>query len=711
MLKIEHLSIIYGDRIILDDTAIQFPRGSVSVVQGPSGAGKSSLLNVLGLMQRPNKECVYTNDGVDISHYTEKEKADFRLHNMGFVFQQNNLIQTLSAHENVSIPLMVLSTDENVKDKVNEILDYVGVRHLANNYPSSLSGGEEQRVAVARAIANDADIILADEPTASLDETNVNVILELLQKLAHELNKVVVIVSHDAKVLRIADYVYKIENQSIVEVLSKKATKVKKQMTDKTKSDGFGKRKMVDFVRFYTKRRIGDRLLNKTFIAVTAFITAIVIIFVNFGSEYAQGQKDFINAISDRSIFVMNDTLSLRSKKYYPSASPISKRELLMIEQIPHILQTYPYYEFLSATSFANGNDQAEITIKDERNMVVPKRHVQEIETDGMSDNFAVTPLYPEENINFLLEHKSDNSTEKGVIITNVLAKTFDIELESLIDKEIELKTFVPISLYDEKIMDEDGLQTIGEQTVMNEKNNMFYKLVSIKSKIKGILKPTYNLQRSQHKALILLDYDVFNEVLETNKDISYGNIATNVQQKALTPNAFVMFVNSYENVPTVVQKLRTISPIFEIANEASDIQQIQGNIELAKNVTLVITILFIGIIILMFGMVYYIKNRSRKKEVGILKALGLTRNNIVHIITFEMWLIAIQAFIVGVLMSFGFAYLGNAFVRLPVFTITGLSIFVGLVVSVGIVILAGVLPIYNASKVDPIQAMYEINK
>lgn len=711
MLKIENLSIVYGDRIILDDVSVEFPKGYVSVIQGESGSGKSSLLNVLGLMQKSNKECKYYNDSVEISKYTEKEKADFRLHNMGFIFQQNNLIQELSSHENVSLPLMVFGQNKKYMQKVNELLDYVGVSHLYRHYPGSLSGGEEQRIAIARALANDANIILADEPTASLDDTNAKIILELLKKLAHELNKIVVIVSHDAQVLKIADFVYKIENKKIVHVSGEKVPQDKRLPYNDAQEIAFQKRKIFDFIQFYTKSRIGDKVLNKIFVAITALIAAIAIIFVNFGSEYTKGQNDFINAISDKSIFVVNDTLGLNGDTDYDAALSMTNETLTNIEQIPNIHKWYPYYEFSSSGFSSNDNDIAEITIKDGNNIILNKKYgKKEVGTSDIAQ-FAVAPLYPEENLDFLLDYKNDTPDEKGIMITNALAKQLSTSPEQLVDKEIELQAFVPVKLYDTKITRSANAQDREAEDRGVLGDGAFYKLVTIKSKIIGVLSPTYNLQRSEIKDVFLLDYETFNNILTSNKDENYGEEFNGFPEKELAPSSLIIFANSYNDVPMIISKLQTISPVFSVSNRASDVRTIQNNIDATKNIMMLITIVFIGIIILMFGMLYYMKNRSRKKEVGILKALGLTSNNIVHLITFEMGNIALKSFINALVIALIFTYIGNGIFGIHLFNITFLSIGIGLLVSVGIVIVAGVLPVYNASKVDPIHAIREINR
>ena len=186
----------------------------VSIV-GPSGSGKSTLLNLISCLDTPTKGEVYI-EGTGISTLTGFEKAKLRREKLGFVFQQFNLIKNMTTAENIELPMRFKGTPKEERTKrVKELMTLVGLEDKAGNKPTELSGGEQQRVAVARSLANDPKIILADEPTGNLDSTTGEMILDLLTKLNREEKMTLVIVTHDAHIAKKASRTIKIQDGMI----------------------------------------------------------------------------------------------------------------------------------------------------------------------------------------------------------------------------------------------------------------------------------------------------------------------------------------------------------------------------------------------------------------------------------------------------------------------------------------------------------------
>ncbi len=171
--------------------------GKAVSIMGPSGCGKTTLLNLVGGMDRPTSGKVFV-DGRDLTASSERDLELYRLHKVGFVFQFYNLIPTLTALQNVQLPLAVAGRSDGF-DRASELLRIVGLEGKALKRPEELSGGEQQRVAIAVALANDPALILADEPTGNLDSANAAIIANLLCSLAADFGKTVIMVSHDAK--------------------------------------------------------------------------------------------------------------------------------------------------------------------------------------------------------------------------------------------------------------------------------------------------------------------------------------------------------------------------------------------------------------------------------------------------------------------------------------------------------------------------------
>jgi putative ABC transport system ATP-binding protein len=189
---------------------------------GPSGCGKSTLLNILGMLDKPESGS-YEFQGKEVSHLNEKGRALVRKQNIGFVFQNFNLIDELTVFENIELPLIynnVPSTER--KKRVNELIDKIGISHRASHFPQQLSGGQQQRVAVARALITKPPIILADEPTGNLDSSNGNEVMELLCEL-NEAGTTIIMVTHST---HDASYSGRIINLLDGQVVSEKKSKL-----------------------------------------------------------------------------------------------------------------------------------------------------------------------------------------------------------------------------------------------------------------------------------------------------------------------------------------------------------------------------------------------------------------------------------------------------------------------------------------------------
>ena len=182
---------------VLQALDLSIPRGDFLALMGPSGSGKTTLLNLLGGIDRPTTGSL-TVDGTDIARYSESELARWRAHNVGFVFQLYHLLPVLSAERNVELPLLLtgLSASER-KRRVQAAMQLANIADRARHKPSELSGGQEQRVGIARAIVGDPLLLLCDEPTGDLDRKSGDEILDLLQALNREQGKTIVMVTHD----------------------------------------------------------------------------------------------------------------------------------------------------------------------------------------------------------------------------------------------------------------------------------------------------------------------------------------------------------------------------------------------------------------------------------------------------------------------------------------------------------------------------------
>ncbi len=194
----------------LDRVNLQLEEGKFIVILGPSGAGKSTLLNLLGGLDNPTEGTI-TVKGRDISTLSANELADYRAASVGFVFQSYNLIPTLTVIENVALVKEIAPKPLSSHD----MLKAVGLADHIHQFPSELSGGEQQRVSIARALAKNPDILLCDEPTGALDSETGVVVLKLLLSMAREMGKTIIIVTHNQNIAKMADVVIRVKNGKI----------------------------------------------------------------------------------------------------------------------------------------------------------------------------------------------------------------------------------------------------------------------------------------------------------------------------------------------------------------------------------------------------------------------------------------------------------------------------------------------------------------
>ena len=214
VLEAHHVSVTYGEGSLavhaLVDASFSIRRGEVVVIMGPSGSGKTTLLSALGLLLTPTTGRVLL-DGQDLGAATATKRAAARLHKVGFVFQQFNLVASLSASDNVALPMLLAGVERAERaHRAFKALTQVDIEDRAMAKPRALSGGQQQRVAIARALVNAPSVLLCDEPTAALDSTTGASILGTLRALATRDRRAVVIVTHDTRVLSIADRVYEV---------------------------------------------------------------------------------------------------------------------------------------------------------------------------------------------------------------------------------------------------------------------------------------------------------------------------------------------------------------------------------------------------------------------------------------------------------------------------------------------------------------------
>ena len=208
MLELKNISKSYGTQLILDNISLQVKESEMVSILGPSGSGKSTLLQIMGLLMKADSGQIYL-DGIDYAALSEKDQATFRNQNLGFVFQFHNLLGEFTCEENIKFPLFIKGSklDEADLELFDKIVQTLGIQPILHKLPSQISGGEQQRVAVARALINRPTLLLADEPTGNLDNKNAETLYALFVELKAVWQQRIIMVTHNEKLTSHSDQV------------------------------------------------------------------------------------------------------------------------------------------------------------------------------------------------------------------------------------------------------------------------------------------------------------------------------------------------------------------------------------------------------------------------------------------------------------------------------------------------------------------------
>lgn len=683
MFEIRNLSLSFAGRRLLEPTDLIFERGKVYTIYGKSGVGKSSLLNKIGLLSATDPSVSYFFDGKEIDIENKKSVSVFIAEEVAFVFQGRNLINDLTVFENLRLALNFydLSPDE-IESKIDTVLADLQISSLKHAYPEDLSGGEEQRVAIARALVTGKTLILADEPTSSLDKENREKVSALLIDLAHKYHKIVLIVSHDEAMIAIGDVQLHFKDHKLVGncliLNSDEGIKDSKKWSS-CLSSSHTKLSVLKHRRPFLPR------LLAFFIAL---VVAIAVTSINFQSLFADKYHQLVNNSLENGFLVINDSLHLQTTKVLDDFLSFDKEEITSISTSQNIQTVKPYMEFLSlGMTFDNSKDYSQLQKNFQPTLTIDGQ------TRSLTRNFSIQPLYQTNTTQRQIEY-FDRSNEKGIYLSEQFIS--DEKLPNIVSgTTVTLTFYIPISLYESSIEKEGN--------ILKGDGDLFVK-VDKTYPVLGIVKKSYPFEYSPYGNTLFMNIAEMEEL--QNEAIQQHPMTKMVLDgfplKSWMPSAIHVLLKDSGATPEELSRIRAISSQITILSSYENYEEFNKGLTYIRQFLMLLSLVLLILVIAVLSFVFFLLNRLRRFEVGILKSLGYSTQNIVWLFLKELIgygkTISILASCLLVILSI----LAMQVLKLEIsdvfkFYLTSVFTLIGL--SVSVLIISGLLPIYTTCR------------
>lgn len=683
MFEIRNLSLSFAGRRLLEPTDLIFERGKVYTIYGKSGVGKSSLLNKIGLISATDPSVSYFFDGKEIDTENKKSVSAFIAEEVAFVFQGQNLINDLTVFENLKLALNFygLNPDE-IESKIDTVLADLEISSLKHAYPEDLSGGEEQRVAIARALVTEKTLILADEPTSSLDKENREKVSSLLIDLAHKYHKIVLIVSHDEAMIARGDVQLHFKDHQLVGncliLNSDEGIKDSKKWTSYL-SSSHTKLSVLKHRRPFLPRLLAFFI---------AFVVAIAVTSINFQSLFADKYHQLVNNSLENGFLVINDSLHLQTTKVLDDFLSFDKEEITSISTSQNIQTIKPYIEFLSlGMTFDNSKDYSQLQKNFQPTLTIDGQ------TRSLTRNFSIQPLYQTNTTQRQIEY-FDRSNEKGIYLSEQFVS--DQKLPNIVSgSTVTLTFYIPISLYESSIEKEGN--------VLKGDGDLFVK-VDKTYPVLGIVKKSYPFEYSPHGNTLFMNIaemeELQNEAIQQHPMTKMA--LDGFPLKSWMPSAIHVLLKDSSAIPEELSRIRAISSQITILSSYENYEEFNKGLTYIRQFLMLLSLVLLILVIAVLSFVFFLLNRPRRFEVGILKSLGYSTQNIVWLFLKELIgygkTISILASCLLVILSI----LAIQVLKLEVsdvfqFYLTSVFTLIGL--SVSVLIISGLLPIYTTCR------------
>lgn len=731
MLTLKNIKKIYeqSDEAVLDDINLTFNRDEFVSILGCSGAGKSTLLNIIGGLDCKTSGKLLIN-GKDIYKYNDSNLDYYRKNNVGFIFQNYNLIEHLTVYENVMLPLL-LTNSKNKHKRVLKMLDKVGLKDKKDSKICDLSGGQKQRAAISRALINNPDIILADEPTGALDYKTGYEIMNLIKKLSK--NKLVIMVTHN-KVLA-KKYSSRIIYLDKGRVISDTNPSKKKKIYFNMKYNG--RNLSIKNALLYSIKTIKAK--RKSFL-LTSLASSIGLILVALIISVSNGLKKEMNSyeknvLSSVPIIIPSVKTKISDKSKMPKNKLYSYdyKEESKINPINEDFVKYINKMKTKLSCDINYSRNLKFNIlTEDYNLLDNVEFSQMPSIKYIKKNYTLLAgSYPKNKNELMLVADQKNRIDKNIL--DALKFNGDVNVSDIFKKKMKL------IFNDDFYIKKDNVYFINKnfENVYKEKNNEALKIVGIIRLIKDEEESYKNDLANEKSSLAYLSNladDVIDKNINSNiiSDINKNdnimvegiNRAEGVLKKKLggdkTPDLIYIYPKDYTSKNLIIKYINKYNKNKKESEKVTYINYSKKNIDASKqmiNIISMVLILFSSISLIctsiMIGIITYISVNNRTKEIGILRSIGASKKEVAMIFLSEVLITGASSGVIGIFISNILLFLGNIILRNLGIINQKITLNAGnsvslILINVLLIMLGSAIPSFLASKKNPSLALKE---
>ena len=554
-------------------------------------------------------------------------------------------------------------------------------------YPEDLSGGEEQRIAIARGMITDKSIILADEPTNSLDSENRKLVSSLLVKLANKYNKIVIVVSHDEYVINKGDIKLHFEDQKLIGM--------EEEQPGCNSQEEWHASKLKKHIRLQVqkKRKVPPLLL--LLLILISFTVSLAVGSINIQSLFSSKYQRLISNSLENGFLVINDSIGLGTSKVIDDFQSISNKEIHQISDSSNVYKLEPYIEFPSmGITFENAENYLKMSRDFSPNLSINGKNI------NLSKNYSVQPLFDTNTTQRQIKY-FDRTMNRGIFVSESFIKEQKLE-DIVAGSEMTLTYYVPINIYESHI-DKEGAYYKSDGDLYVKEEQTF--------KILGIVKEEYPFNYSVNDNTLFMTSDEMLKIQSKyiGAESKRRETIDDLPVKEWAPSAVHVTVKDSKDVPQEINRIKKISDKFSIVSSFENYKEFNKGLKYIKNFLIIISLVMLLLVVAILSFVFFLINRTRKYEVGVLKAMGYSTKHVFRLFILELLnygkkIITLSSVLLLILTILAIQILQLEVVDIIHFYLT--SIISLIFLTFAVLMISGLIPIYMTGKQSIVDAI-----